>query len=56
MFSPGRFQIRSWMFIYVALIAAMLLAGPPVGTDPTDAASAPNLPKIFDSPLLRRDI
>lgn len=56
MFSPGRFQLRSWMFIYLGLIAAIVLAGPPSGpgADAPDFTRSPIV--IVDSPLLRRDI
>lgn len=56
MFSSGRFQFRSWMVIYVGLIAAFVLAGRPVGSAPADIEimTAPAL--TVASPLLRRDI
>ena len=56
MFLPGRFQLRSWMFIYVGLIAAILLAGQPVdnGAPSADVTRGPAV--IVESPLLRRDI
>ena len=55
MFSSSRFPIRSWMVFYVGLIAAMLLAKPPVAADVTSTGLTP-APVIADSPLLRRDI
>jgi hypothetical protein len=43
------------MVIYVGLIAAMVLAGRPIGPDTTSTGVSP-APVIVDSPLLRRDI
>jgi hypothetical protein len=55
-FPAGRFQIRSWVFIYLGLIAAFVLAGPHAspGATSTDLNRAPIV--IADSQLLRRDI
>jgi hypothetical protein len=56
MSSSGRFQLRSWMFIYLGLIAAMVLAGPPSDSASVDPEPSRTLPLIGDSPLLRHDI
>ena len=55
-FSEGRFQLRSWMFIYLGLIAAYVLAGPTgnSGAAETNLTRSPAV--AVDSPLLRRDI
>ena len=42
--------------MYVALFAAMVLAGRPAVTEPTDTMRSPDLTMLVDSPLLRRDI
>jgi hypothetical protein len=44
------------MVIYVALIAAIVLAGQPVGSQSMDIETIPAPAMIVDSPLLRRDI
>jgi hypothetical protein len=54
--TPGRFQLRSWVFIYFGLIAAILLAGQPSGPEAEEARAIPQPAVIVDSPLLRRDI
>ena len=56
MHSSGRFQIRSWMVIYVGLIAAMILADRPAGSEPADIAVTPSPALAMAAPLLRRDI
>ena len=56
MVAPGRFQIRSWVFLYLGLIAAMLLAGQPPDPKSSNAGAVPAPAVIVDSPLLRRDI
>ena len=56
MFSTGRFQIRSWMVIYVGLIAAIILADRPVASQPADLAVTPSPAVAIAAPLLRRDI
>jgi hypothetical protein len=55
-FSSGRFQFRSWMVIYVGLIAAFVLAGRPVGSAPTDIEITKAPAMTVASPLVRRDI
>jgi hypothetical protein len=44
------------MFIYLGLIAAIALAGPPVEADDASVEAVPAPAMIVDSPLLRRDI
>jgi hypothetical protein len=44
------------MFIYLGLIAAMVLAGPPDERAAPGAEATRNSLVIADSPLLRRDI
>ena len=55
-FSSGRFQVRSWMFIYLGLLAAILLAGRPedAGASDLERVATPTL--RVESPLLRHDI
>ena len=48
-------SLKSWMFIYIGLVAAIVLAGQPAEVEQQDAALP--LPAIVGSaPLLRRDI
>ena len=49
-------QLRSWMFIYVGLAAAILLSGTPANENAESRLEATQLPVIADAPLLRRDI
>jgi len=44
------------MVIYVGLIAAIVLAGRPVGSQPADIEMTPAPAVTVASPLLRRDI
>lgn len=44
------------MFIYLGLIAAIVLAGPPGDAGPADHDFTRGPVVIVDSPLLRRDI
>jgi hypothetical protein len=51
-----RSTLRSWMFIYAGLVAAIVLATQPVtGTDRTDTDGGVR-PLITDTPLGRADI
>lgn len=50
-----RNTLRSWMFIYAALIAAFVLAGQPAGGDDADFDNAAR-PLVGDAPLGRSDI
>lgn len=57
MFTPGRFQIRTWMFIYLGLVAAIVLAEDPINDASSQVESAPGPAMIVvDSPLRREDI
>lgn len=56
MFTAGKFQLRSWMFVYLGLIAAIVLAGPPTNSGPSDTDLNRGPAVIVESPLLRRDI
>lgn len=56
-FSSGRFQLRSWMFVYLGLLAAIVLAGRPeddAGANDLERVATPTL--SVRSPLLRHDI
>jgi hypothetical protein len=55
-FSSGRLQLRSWMFIYLGLIAAFVLAGDPANSGANGASAAPTPAMNARSPLLRHDI
>ena len=44
------------MFIYLGLIAAIVLAGPPARTDVGDSAYSRSPAVVIESPLLRHDI
>ena len=50
-----RIPVRSWMFIYVGFVAAIVLAGRPADVGQQDVALP--VPAIIGSaPLLRKDI
>ncbi|MDJ0750760.1 MAG: hypothetical protein QNJ11_14840 [Woeseiaceae bacterium] len=50
-----RNSLKSWMFVYIGLVAAIVLAGQPDEVEQQDTAVP--LPAIVGSaPLLRRDI
>ena len=44
------------MFIYLGLIAAIVLARPPAGTDMSDNGQYRGPAVIIESPLMRHDI
>lgn len=44
------------MFIYLGLIAAIVLAGPPARTDGDDSGYSRSPAVMVESPLLRHDI
>jgi hypothetical protein len=54
--TQGRLQIRSWMFIYLGLLAAIIMAGPPDEAGMTTTEPVHDLPVIGESPSLRHDI
>ena len=50
-----RMPFRSWMFVYIGLVAALVLAGRPAGVVQQDVLRP--IPAIVGSaPLLRKDI
>ncbi len=53
-----RNSFKSWMFVYIGLVAAIVLAGRPVEVVQQDTAlPLPALPAIIgNAPLLRKDI
>mgnify|MGYP001814105589 len=48
--------IRSWVVIYLGLIASVVMAGDPAGADDLALVPPVELEAIPDAPLLRRDI
>lgn len=56
MLAKARKQLRSWMFVYIALVAAIMLSGQPATVEAETRAEGSDLPAISSSPLLRRDI
>ena len=50
-----RNSLKSWMFIYVGLVAAIVLAGPPADAMKQDTA-LPMPAIVGNAPLLRKDI
>jgi hypothetical protein len=48
--------VRSWVFIYLGLIASIVMAGQPAGADTLGQVPPPELEPVPESPLLRRDI
>lgn len=51
-----RNTLRSWMFIYAGLVAAIVLASQPVGGDNRSDFGETVRPLIIDAPLGRVDI
>ena len=56
MFKKARNWLRSWMFIYAGLVAAIALAGHPADTGSTAAELIPSAAIDTTLPLLRQDI
>ena len=56
MFHTMRRTVRSWMFIYAALVAAIVLASQPVPGADRAAADSGFRPLITDTRLRRSDI
>lgn len=48
--------MRSWMFIYIGLFAAIVVAANPVGADEAALAEPALKPIVIDSPISRADI
>lgn len=56
MFRSLRSTLRSWMFIYAALVAAVVVASQPVGSDADPGFETAVRPLAGDAPLGRADI
>lgn len=56
MFARAKKQFRSWMFIYVGLVAAIILSGQPASVNTETRLEGTDLPVAVNAPLLRRDI
>lgn len=56
MFHTMRSTLRSWMFIYAALVAAIVLASQPVTVADRATIDSGLRPLITDTPLGRSDI
>lgn len=56
MFHSVKNTLRSWMFIYAALVAAIVLASQPVGSDGDTGFENAVRPLAGDAPLGRSDI
>lgn len=51
-----RKQLRSWMFIYIGLVAAIILSGQPAKVEAGTSLGGSDLPLILNAPLQRGDI
>mgnify|MGYP001818035880 FL=1 len=56
MINQARRQLRSWMFMYAALVASIALAGNPVDARGSAAEATPQSVITLAAPLQRRDI
>ena len=56
MFHAMRNTLRSWMFIYAGLVAAIVLASQPLGVGEASSIDSAVRPLIGETPLGRSDI
>ena len=56
MLARAKQQLRSWMFIYIGLVAAIVLSIQSPGLKAEQRLEGNNLPAVGTAPLVRKDI